>query len=229
MNNTDYERAYVSIPKDKIGNLPLAQLRGEISVIDKEELVEDAIAVLREHDFIGFDTETKPSFKKGQINHVALVQLSTPSHSFLFRTNLIGLHPALIEILEDENITKVGLSIHDDFHNLNKIQPIEPKSFIDLQSFVKGFKIADNSLSRLYAILFDERISKGQRLTNWEAESLTPAQQVYAALDAQACLSIYNYLISGKFNPSESKYLVYPPIEEESSDSETEPETHTST
>ena len=110
---------------------------------------------------------------------------------------------------------KIGLSIHDDFKRLRKTTKFNPGGFVDLQSYVKAFNIADLSLQRIYAILFDERISKGQRLTNWEAEELTVAQQNYAAMDALACVKIYNYLNKGKFLPEESKYRKI--IEEEES------------
>ena len=156
---------------------------------------------------IGFDTETKPSFKRGQSNKVALLQLATRSSCYLFRLNRIGIAEPIIRLLENESILKIGLSIHDDFHNLNKIREITPGGFIDLQQFVKKFMIADNSLSRIYGILFGQRISKGQRLTNWEAEELSLHQQGYAALDAQACIQIYDHLNSGKFNPQESPHL----------------------
>ena len=120
---------------------------------------------------------------------------------------MIGLPKPLIDLLEDEDILKIGLSIHDDFHNLKKLGDINPCAFVELQNYVKQFGIADNSLSRLYGIIFGERISKSQRLTNWEAQELTEPQQIYAALDAYACLRIYNHLMEGNFNPATSPYI----------------------
>ena len=150
--------------------------------------------------------ETKPSFRRGERHSVSLLQLSTLSETFLIRLNHIGLPKCISDILEDERIIKIGVSIHDDFLNLRKKFSLVPKGFIDLQSYVKQFKIADNSLSRIYGILFDKRISKGQRLSNWEAPALTIHQQEYAALDALACLHIYNHLKDGKFDYKTSKY-----------------------
>ena len=216
----DYNRAIITISKEKLGTLPSADYHGRITVIDDASKVGEAIETLRKADVIGFDTETRPSFKKGQTYNVALIQLATSDQAFLFRTNLIGFPKELIEILENPGILKVGLSIHDDFHNLRKVAEIEPQGFIDLQSFVKNYKIADNSLSRVYGILFDKRISKGQRLSNWEAEELSEAQQAYAALDASACITIYQYLKEGSFNPKESKYLTLPPSPEEIKDTD---------
>ena len=218
MDQKDLNRAFVSISKEKLCKLPKAEYPGKIEIVDNPSKLESAITDLKKFPIIGFDTETRPSFRKGQNYNVALVQLATPDCCYLFRTNEIGYPKELIDLLENPSILKVGLSIHDDFHNLKKITKIEPCGFIDLQSFVKDFKIADNSLSRVFGVLFGQRISKGQRLTNWEAIDLTEAQQKYAALDAYACLKIYDYLKQGNFNPMLSEYLSFMPEPEESTD-----------
>ncbi|MCH5241735.1 MAG: 3'-5' exonuclease domain-containing protein 2 [Muribaculaceae bacterium] len=211
MEPENFENATVTISKDELADLPAEDFRGEIIVVDTIEKVTPAVEEILAADVIGFDTETRPSFKRGQSYNVALIQLSTPEKCYLFRTNLIGYPKELIRVFEDPNILKVGLSIRDDFHNLRKVNNIEPQSFIDLQSFVKSYKISDNSLSRLYAILFGKRISKSQRLTNWEANPLSEAQKIYAALDAFACIKIYKYLKEGNFDPLKSPYLTFHP------------------
>lgn len=203
-------RAILTITKAQLAELPAAVFQGEIRLIDKEEELAAALEDLRESDIIGFDTETRPSFRKGHLHTVSLLQLSSRTTCYLFRLNRFGLPSELIKLLEDANKLKVGLSIHDDFHSLRKLAEFEPGGFVDLQQYVKEFRIADNSLSRIYGIIFGERISKGQRLTNWEAETLTPAQQGYAALDAVACVRIYDYLSSGAFDPESSPYLTIP-------------------
>ncbi len=203
------EEYFLSISKENLAKLPAAKFNGRIVVVDTENQVEEAIQIIRQTDIIGFDTETRPTFRKGALNEVSLLQLSTIDTCFLFRINRIGFHKELVQFLEDENSLKVGLSIHDDFHNLQRIKPFEPKGFIDLQQYVKTFHIADNSLSRIYAIIFNERISKGQRLSNWEAETLSASQMNYASLDAVACIQIYHYLSSGNFNPLTSPYLQF--------------------
>ena len=214
MSPEDYKKAIITISKEALAELPAAVYPGKIKIIDKEEDVKRAVKDLSKEKIIGFDTETRPSFRKGQTYKVSLIQLSTKNTGYLFRTNIIGFPNELIEILENPEITKVGLSIHDDFHNINKITPITPAAFIDLQTFVKDYKISDNSLARIYAILFGDRISKSQRLTNWEAKELTESQATYAALDAYACIKIYEYLKAGKFKPRKSKYLTIPMEEE---------------
>lgn len=215
MNLHQENRAVVTISKEQLSKLPAASFTGSIRLIDSPEDVATAIADLKASKIIGFDTETRPSFKKGQLYTVSLMQLATPTTCYLFRLNRIGLVPEIIDILQDERLLKVGLSIHDDFHSLRRLSPIEPAGFVDIQQYVKEFRIADNSLSRIYGILFGERISKGQRLTNWEAETLSPAQQLYAALDAMACIRIYHHLKNGAFYPYTSPYLVFPDIDTE--------------
>lgn len=195
-----------SITKAELAELPAAIYQGKITVIDTAEAAVEATRVLAEAGVIGFDTETRPSFRRGEHHSVSLLQLSTLTDTFLFRLNHIGFPPRVSAILEDENILKIGVSIHDDFLNLRKKFKLEPRGFIDLQSYVKDFNIADNSLSRIYGILFDQRISKGQRLSNWEAPVLTSHQQEYAALDALACLHIYHHLREKGFDFKQSKY-----------------------
>lgn len=222
MTPQEYIRSIITISRDKLATLPAAEYKGEVCLVENEEQLEEALKDLNLAPIIGFDTETRPSFRKGQLYQVSLIQLATPQKCYLIRTNTLGYPKGLIDLLENPEILKVGLSIHDDFHNLRKVTEVEQQGFIDLQQFVKEYKIADNSLSRIYGILFGERISKGQRLTNWEAPELTKAQQNYAALDAYACIRIYNYLKEGKFNPKNSEYLILPeePLKEESKDNE---------
>lgn len=200
----------ISISKQQLSTLPPAQFTGQIVVVDTPEAVEEAVTRLREADLIGFDTETRPSFKKGQVFNVALMQLSTTDVCFLFRLNRIGMPDVLKRILEDPDVMKIGLSTHDDFRNLHKTFDFTPQGFVELQTYVNHWKIIDKSLSKIYGILFGKRLSKSQRLSNWEAEQLADSQQHYAALDAQACIHIYRHLSEGKFQPESSPYQVDP-------------------
>ncbi|MDE6854797.1 MAG: 3'-5' exonuclease domain-containing protein 2 [Muribaculaceae bacterium] len=178
----------------------------EITLVDSAAVAHSALRVLAREKAVGFDTETRPSFRKGQIHKVALMQISTADRCFLFRLNKIGICAELKEFLENPDILKIGLSVHDDFNVLRRSGEINPKGFVELQSMVHRYDITDISLQKIYAIIFGERISKSQRLTNWEAAELSPAQQAYAALDAWACLKIYNYLNDGQFDPVSSPY-----------------------
>lgn len=184
-----------SITKEEIAELPIEEFNGQIEIVQTIEEAKKALEILKEQKLLGFDSETKPSFVKGKINNVCLIQLSTLSTCYLFRINMADMLSDIIsEIMENENIMKIGLSLKDDFSGINKLQNFSPNNFIDLQKYVKQFGITDNSLSKIYAIVFNKKISKSQRLTNWEAETLTDKQMKYAALDAWAALVIYQQL-----------------------------------
>lgn len=184
----------ITISKQQLSELEEVIFDGDIIVIDHPEEVADAVNFLSTHKAIGFDTETKPAFKRGQVHNVALLQLATEDKCFLFRLNKIGYPIEIEELICDEKVKKIGLSLRDDFAALRKRTGKKPQNFLDLQLFVDKFGIEDNSLQKIYAILFGEKISKNQRLSNWEAANLSPAQQSYAAIDAWACLKIYNHL-----------------------------------
>lgn len=196
----------ISIDKQTINQMPVVTFPGRIHVIYAVSQVKSAVMALRSAHIVGFDTETRPSFKRGEHHKVALLQLSTDTDAFLFRANHMGIPAPLKDFLEDKTITKVGLSTTDDFHQLAHVSDAHPAGFVELQQLVKQFDIADMSLQKIYAILFQQKISKGQQLTNWEAPQLSEAQQRYAAIDAWACLRIYNYLKTGQFVPEESPY-----------------------
>lgn len=191
----------IKISKEIIATLPIESFPGRIVVIDNDALATEAAGRLCREPIIGFDTETRPTFKKGQSNHVALMQLSTHDTCYLFRLNRIGFAPALKHLLEDENLLKVGISLKDDFCMLNRLKDgqFTPRNFVELQKFVKPYGIEDQSLQKIYAIVIGKKISKGQRLSNWEADHLTDGQQLYAATDAWSCIKIYETLQSGKF------------------------------
>jgi ribonuclease D len=187
-----------SITKEAISTLEPESFEGRIIVVQSLDEAEKAVKYLSGYYMIGFDTETRPSFKKGLIHDIALIQLSTEDTCFLFRLNIIGFPSCLIDLLSNPHVKKVGLSLRDDFASMNRRQVFTPDGFIDLQKMVHEYGITDISLQKIYAILFHKKISKNQRLTNWETDVLTDSQKKYAALDAWACLKIYNKLKNGK-------------------------------
>lgn len=200
------ESLKISIPKNVLAGMPMVEFPGRITVIEDADAARDALARLACEKRVGFDTETRPAFQKGRSFNVSLIQVATLTDSYLFRINKTGLLPELRAFIENDSVMKIGLSLKDDFFVLHKISEFVPHGFVDLQSFVNEYCIADASLQKIYGILFGERISKGQRLSNWEASELTTSQQNYAAIDAWACLRIYNHLTEGCFNPHESPY-----------------------
>lgn len=195
MMNTEVMREiYSNYDKKKIANLPRAVFDGRIIVIQTENEAQKAVDYLSSFPLVGIDTETRPSFKKGVSHKVSLLQLSTDDTCFLLRLKHIGIPESLIRFFQDERITKIGLSLHDDLLSLRRRGEFEPRSFLDLQQYVKAFGIQDMSLQKIYANVFGQKISKGQRLSNWEADVLTDGQKLYAATDAWACIKLYREL-----------------------------------
>jgi ribonuclease D len=189
------KKIYQTISKADVADMPKVAFPGRIFVIYTEEEARKAVDYLNAQRLVGVDTETRPSFKRGQMHKVALLQVSTLDTCFLFRLNRIGMPEALQNFLVSDTL-KVGLSLKDDFMMLRRRKDMHPDAgnWIELQDYVPRFGIVDKSLQRIYANLFGEKISKNQRLSNWEAETLTEAQQLYAATDAWACVQIYNCL-----------------------------------
>lgn len=190
-----------TIDKDALVELPAEQFQGRIELVQTRAAELKALSFLMEQPVVGFDTETRPSFRKGDMHNVALMQLSTDNICFLFRLNRLGISDEMEQFLSSGSVLKIGLSTKDDFLMLNRLRHVEPHGFIELQQLVREHGIGEASLSKIYALLFDKRISKRQRLTNWEAVELTELQQKYAALDAWACLRIYAHLTNHRTLP----------------------------
>lgn len=182
------------ITRDEIALLPRKKFSGEIFYIDSQDAFNEYFPELMEATILGFDTETKPSFKKGTSNEVSLLQLSTAEKAFLFRINKIGLPGQVTELLSDPGVTKAGVAIHDDIAALQRVGMFTPDGFIDLQDYVKDFGIIDNGLKKLSANILGFQISKRQQTSNWEQDDLTTGQIEYAATDAWVCHQIYTVL-----------------------------------
>ena len=191
MKKTIYSR----FDKKAITELPQVLFPGRIITIINESDADKAVDYLLTCDILGVDTETRPTFKKGQQHKVALLQVATHDTCFLFRLSDIGLPQSVIRLLEDKQIPKVGLSWHDDLLSLSKREKFTPGYFIDLQNLVGTLGIKDLSLQKIYANLFHQKISKRQRLTNWEADVLNEKQKQYAATDAWTCINLYEEIV----------------------------------
>lgn len=183
------------IDKHAISDMPRVVFEGRIIVVTTESDADKAVDFLLSQEILGVDTETRPAFKKGRQYKVALLQVSTHDVCVLFRLNLTGMTPSIIRLLEDTRVPKIGLSLHDDIISLHRRAEFKPGNFIDLQKHVGEIGIEDLSLQKLYANFFRQKISKAQRLTNWEADILSEKQKVYAATDAWACIMLYEELL----------------------------------
>lgn len=186
---------HIKTDKNLIHELPRFVFEGRIIVIQSEAETVRAVKALRCSPILGIDTETRPTFRRGETHKVSLLQIADEHICFLFRLNEIGFPQPLVDLLADRQVLKVGLSLHDDFMMLRKRnEQFTPKNFIDLQDFVKEMGIEDMSLQKLYANVFRKRISKSARLSNWEADVLSESQKQYAATDAITCIQLYKEL-----------------------------------
>lgn len=183
-----------TIDNDTVAALPAARFDGRIVIVDSEAGVEAACRHLEQCAIIGFDTETRPSFRVGVSYKVALLQLSTPDTCYLFRLNRIRLDNRILKILGSRRILKVGADVGGDIRSLHELRDFRADGFVDLQTEAVRWGIEEKSLRKLSAIVLGMRISKAQRLSNWEAGVLTDQQKEYAATDAWVCPRILEEL-----------------------------------
>lgn len=185
---------------DKISNeltaqLPVIEFPGEIRVIEHERQIAAACKYLAQQPVLGFDTETRPSFRPGVSFRVSLLQLSSPERCYLFRLNRFALIKPITDLLGDPALKKIGADVAGDLRSLRQLRKFRDGGFVDLQTIAPRWGIEEKSLRKLSAIVLGQRVSKAQRLSNWEATSLTDKQQLYAATDAWVCTRIYERLM----------------------------------
>ena len=185
-----------TISNEETNALPTCTFAGEIIVVDTPEMMKKAEKILRNEKTLGVDTETRPAFSKGTHYKMALLQVSTSNCALLFRLQQTPLSQNIIDILANPNIAKIGAALKDDISGLQKtIGQFTPKGFVDLQNVIDQWGVQEKSVRKMAAIVVGAKVSKAQRLSNWEAKNLTTAQQTYAAIDAWVCLEIYKKLL----------------------------------
>lgn len=176
-----------------LSEMPLARFEGEIVVVDTPELLKQATDEIARCPVVGFDTESRPSFTRGETHPVALIQFATATKAWLVRTCKLGLDASVIALLESAALTKVGASLRDDSLRLHELAPFAPRGFFDLQTAMQRIGIEELSVRKMAVRLLGFRISKRQQLSNWENATLTAAQQRYAATDAWVCHQLYHH------------------------------------
>lgn len=169
---------------DEINRLPMAAYDGTIHVVETPEQVESAVRALRHEHLLGFDTETRPTFRKGEHYPPALLQLAGEHAVWLFKLTRLGLPPAVASILADPNIVKAGVSNARDISELRALTPFEPAGFVDLGHVAKHRRVPHHGLRGLSAVFLGCRISKSAQLTNWARPDLPARSLQYAATDA---------------------------------------------
>ncbi len=186
------------IDKQAVQDMPIAVFDGEVTIIDRPEQVEEAVAYLHRQTVVGVDTESRPSFTRGIHYPTALLQIATEQRCFLFRLTHIGMPQPLCDLFADNSVCKVGLAFKDDLNGLRRRRNFTPRNCIDIQSMAWKYGILDLGLQKIFANCFGKKISKAQQLTNWENTTLSPEQARYASTDAWATLLIYKQLIATK-------------------------------
>lgn len=184
-----------TISNEELNVLPLGAYEGVVEVISEKEKLARAFEEISHHTKVGFDTETKPVFVKGQRNKVALMQVATSEKVFLFRLKATGITEEIIDFLQNENILKIGVGIRDDIKAIQHIKRFQPAGFVELTDISKQAKLEVESVKKLTGLVLGFRISKSAQTSNWEAEQLDAKQISYAATDAWVCLGIYNQLV----------------------------------
>jgi ribonuclease D len=183
-----------SITSEELNLLPLKTFEGKVNVITESDKLAKVKTEIEKHAVVGFDTETRPSFKRGQVFKVALLQLAVPNKVFLIRLHHTGLPREITAIFENTEIIKAGVAIHDDIKSLQKLTKFTPKSFVELATLARTSGLQVESVKKLAGLLLGIRISKSAQTSNWEAPTLTEKQIDYAATDAWVCLEIYSKL-----------------------------------
>jgi ribonuclease D len=183
-----------NISHDELNLLPLNAYSGKVQVITDAKYFGKVATEIKKHKVVGFDTETRPSFKKGQSYKLALLQLAVPGKVFLIRTHYTGLSEEITSIFEDDRIVKAGVAIRDDIKALKTIRDFQPAGFVELANLAKEVGLQVESVKKLAALILGFRISKSAQTSNWEAPTLTEKQIEYAATDAWVCLELYEKL-----------------------------------
>lgn len=180
------------IPSDMVMSLPLAAYKGKTVLVDSDEAAELAVAEIEKETLLGFDTESRPSFKKGQDFPVSILQLGGENCVWVFKLGALAKsYPKIFSILENANIKKVGVAVRGDLNALGKLHNFTPAGFEDISESTKKIGIINTGLKNLSGLFLGKRISKSAQMSNWAAETLSEKQIVYAATDAWISRALY--------------------------------------
>lgn len=184
----------VNITNDEINALPLHAFRGKVNVIQDKDDLPHVFKEISKHQLVGFDTETKPVFVKGQRHNVALMQIALPDQAFLIRVKFTGITSDIVAFLENDKVLKAGVGVRDDIKALQVLKKFTASGFVELADMARNAGLEVESVKKLTALLLGFRISKSAQTSNWDAERLDTKQVSYAATDAWVCLNIYRKL-----------------------------------
>ena len=180
-----------AISKADLANLPIRRFEGQIRVVETEDDLASATADILGESVVGLDTETRPSFAKGESHLPCLVQVATDRAAYLFPLRVTQSHALLTELLEAAGIVKAGIALAYDLRSLAQVFPAAPRNILDLGSVARRGGYEQTGLRNLAGMFLDFRIPKGTRTSNWAARQLTQQQIAYAATDAWACRELF--------------------------------------
>jgi len=179
------------ISKKEINLLPFISFKGQIYLCDNEKKINDAAKELKKEKIIGFDTETKPSFKKGEYFSPSLLQLASAKTVYLIHLKKSPITSPIIKIFENKNIIKTGVAIQRDILDLKKVTSFDSQNFIELSEIAKENGVENLGLRSLTALFFGSKLSKKEQVSNWARNKLTDSQIKYAATDAWISRELY--------------------------------------
>jgi len=180
-----------SISKEDLANLPIRRYEGKVSLVETSRELEQARVDIRQERVVGLDTETRPSFRKGEVHLPCLVQAATAQAVYLFQLSRLDVFPALVELLAKPQIIKTGVGLAYDLRQLKQVFPFTVENIVDLGVIARRRNLGQTGVRNLAGMLLGFRIPKGNRTSNWAAPRLSPAQINYAATDAWACRELY--------------------------------------
>lgn len=186
---------FLNLTNDQINELPILQYDGPVFVIKAQRQIAAAIATLEGETILGFDIETRPSFRKGESYPPALLQIAGATSVFIFQLIKIGLPRRVSKLLANPHIVKAGVALNNDVRQLRSIRDFDPAGFVELATMSNEVGITSNGLRGLAAAVLGRRISKKARTSNWAQSDLSPSQIAYAAVDAWASREIYCRLL----------------------------------
>lgn len=180
-----------TIAKEQINALPLARYEGPVAVIAKQRDLAGAVDYLRDETLLGFDTESRPSFRRGDNHPVALLQLAGAERVFLFQLQLLDDLAPLFSLLSDRAIRKAGVAVRDDIRKLRELADFPQANFVEISDLSRRLDVSNTGMRSLCAIFLGFRVSKGAQVTNWARRDLAENQIAYAATDAWVSRLLY--------------------------------------
>ena len=180
-----------ALSREEINELPIRRYEGPVHLVAAPAELAQAMADILQESVLGFDTETRPSFRVGESYPPALAQVATARAVYLFRLQRLDCSAALAQFLSAERIVKAGVGLAEDLRQLRKSFQFTEKAVVDLSATAKRQGLAKTGVRTLAAAFLGFRIPKGSKTSNWAAAHLTPQQIAYAAMDAWACRELY--------------------------------------